>query len=139
MAVCSRRMYKEDVVSDEYPKTIGEAANKVLDFVRSIPEENLRDAILDFYDKVPLTRTLKRRLMSALQLLGREYGGPYPEAARDLLALSMKYAYMEGADLGKATNAFIDSYPRNDAERATYTQEDLERLLEKLIEGKEEE
>lgn len=121
-----------------YPATRQEITDKVLTFTRGIPQEELRSTLLDLHDGIPLTPTLEGFLFPALWLLGAQFGGPYPEAARDLLALALEYAYFTGGDLGEAANAFIEEHSQPRKKGRVYTQEDLERTLKTILEGGEE-
>lgn len=121
-----------------YPATRQEITDKVLAFTRGIPQEELRGTLLDLHDGMPLTSTQKGFLLPALWLLGSQFDGPYPEAARDLLALALKYAYLTGGDLGEAADAFIEEHGQPRKKGRVYTQEDLERTLKTILEDGEE-
>ncbi|ADR37707.1 hypothetical protein Ocepr_2259 (plasmid) [Oceanithermus profundus DSM 14977] len=126
-----------------YPKTFGEARSRIHEYVRGLDNTFLEGVIIDLLDRLPRS-TANDMLNSALELLGGDFCDTYPEAARDLIAQALDFAFLEGGDLGQAAHAFIEEGPawlrRNvDLGNKVLDPADLQRLLKEILKEEGEE
>jgi len=125
-----------------YPKTLKEARGLILQFTRDLTGAELEKVAAELQDRLPPPLGSARELLNAaLALLRCDFGGPFPEAARELVAQALEYAFLTGGDLGRAAYAYIEGY-RRDIEHpqggeAALTPEGLQATLHDILNGEE--
>ena len=124
---------------DGYPTTRGEALEQIQTFVRKLKDGDLREALIGLHDMLPRS-TAHDFIDAGLELLSCRFGGPYPDASRDLLACALDFAFAEGGDLGPAAHTFMTHHTAHLSQpnEVTLDPAGLERTLREILEGGEE-